>query len=109
MTFPFAFCFAISVAVLLFVAEGEGEDEGEDLLTICAFCFRTSAGVRRRQEIISPALDERLFITGAGIERSHGDEEFVDALLSVDFTDSYVVKNAPAAPTSQISQPIIPI
>ena len=38
----------------------------EVFLTICAFCLRTSAGVRMRQETSSPVEEARAWATGVG-------------------------------------------
>ena len=42
-----------------------GVDE-EDFLTICAFCLRTSAGVRIRHETSSPVDEAREWAIGVG-------------------------------------------
>ena len=42
------------------------EDE-EDFLTICAFCLRTSAGVRMKHETSSAMEEEAEWIRGVGI------------------------------------------
>ena len=67
-----------------------------DRLTTCAFCLRTSAGVRMKHDTSSPIEDATEWMTGVGINR---------ALLAPIvgfrrwrrlFVPSYVVKNAPA-------------
>ena len=59
---------AIMVAVpsKAFVRAGAEEDDEEDFLTICAFCLRTSAGVRMRQETSSPVEEAREWVIGVG-------------------------------------------
>ena len=39
----------------------------EDFLTICAFCLRTSAGVRMKQETSSAMEEAAEWMTGVGI------------------------------------------
>ena len=41
----------------------------EDLRTICAFCFRTSAGVRIKHDTSSPVEDATACMTGVGKSR----------------------------------------
>lgn len=65
----------------------------------------TSAGVRRRHETISPADDDTAFIIGAGVAWRIAELDFDFVLLSVAFTFSYVVKNAPAVPEGRLSVP----
>ena len=62
---------ALPSKILLLVFTGEVFDE--DLRTICAFCFRTSAGVRMKHDTISAVEEAMAFITGAG--RSEAPEE----------------------------------
>ena len=42
-------------------------DAEADRLTTCAFCLRTSAGVRMKHETSSPIEDATEWITGVGI------------------------------------------
>lgn len=70
--------------------------------SICAFCFRTSAGVRMKHDTDSAAEDAMAWTTGVGSEcvngrrlfSGFGDEE--EAELRTYLIPSYVVKNAPA-------------
>ena len=55
---------ALPSKILLPVFAVELNDE--DLRTICAFCFRTSAGVRMRHDTNSPVEEARACITGVG-------------------------------------------
>lgn len=58
----------VSKACVFVAEEGEdGEGGREGFRTICAFCFRTSAGVRMRQETSSPVDEARAWRTGVGI------------------------------------------
>lgn len=75
-------------------------------VTICAFCFRTSAGVRMKHDTHSAIEEAMLFMTGAGRECLNGKrlppvvveslEFLVAAEFRMCFMPSYVVKNAPA-------------
>lgn len=42
------------------------EEDALDLLTICAFCLRTSAGVRIKHETSSPVDEAREWVMGTG-------------------------------------------
>ena len=73
------------------------EDDDEDAtLTICAFCFITSAGVMIAQDTNSPTDEAMAWMIGCG---SKGEVDDPKRGLWVDRRDlvpSYVVKKAPA-------------
>lgn len=67
----------------------------DDLRTICAFCLRTSAGVRMKHDTSSPVEEASACMTGVG---KSGFPEGREGLVvwRMDLVASYVVKNAPA-------------
>ena len=67
----------------------------EDLRTICAFCFKTSAGVRMKHDTSSPVEEASACMTAVG---NNGVPEGRQGLVvwRTDLVASYVVKNAPA-------------
>lgn len=92
--------------VLLFVLEnnedGDDDDDDDDDVTICAFCFRTSAGVRMKHETHSAAEEASPLMTGVGRVNGRGfltiepSPSFVASECRMCLTPSYVVKKAPA-------------
>ena len=89
----------------LVLADIDEEEEEEAMLTTCAFCLMTSAGVRTAQETISAADEATPWIRGTGrVNAVLGlavEEDGVSPRMR--FTDSYVVKNAPARTRMSVS------
>lgn len=61
------------------LVEGEEEEVGSRTTT-WAFCLRTSAGVRMRQETSSPVEEARAWRMGRGIRGFEGEGEGSEAL-----------------------------
>lgn len=50
------------------------DEEDEPRTTICAFCFRTSAGVRMKQETSSPVEEAAAWRIGRGMRGVVGED-----------------------------------
>jgi len=58
---------AVALVSKILVGLGDGPEWGGGLDTIWAFCFRTSAGVRMKQETSSPDEEARELVIGLGM------------------------------------------
>lgn len=82
------------------VAELEPKDDDDDDRSMtCAFCFRTSAGVRIRQDTSSPLQEAIELINGVGSWRES--ESWLFSRIREALEASYVVKKAPASNEGQ--------
>ena len=64
------------------------EDDEADFFTIWAFCLRTSAGVRMKQETSSPIQEAAEWIKGAGIRGAYEDPSLGLSLWRMAFVPS---------------------
>lgn len=78
------------------VGNFEYEDPARQRI-ICAFCLRTSAGVRIKQDTSSASADAALWMIGCGIRGDEYPFKIGLACAKRSFAPSYMVKKAPAA------------